>query len=161
MYLRLPFPRRHGLTPRLPGLPRRPAWRAGAACLLFVATLAAGPGAGCRPRERDAPEVALHWTVQPERPATGTARLALTLADTAQGRPVEGAEVRLEGNMSHPGMQPVFAAARESAPGVYEADLELTMAGDWFVLVDARLRDGRTVHRRLELRGVRPAGVGS
>lgn len=71
-----------------------------------------------------------------------------------------GAEVRLEGNMSHPGMQPVLAAARETSPGVYEGDLELTMAGDWLVLVDARLRDGRTVHRRIEFRGVRPADAG-
>jgi hypothetical protein len=124
---------------------------------LLLAALAAGPGAGCRPPETpetDAAEVTLRWTLSPDPPVTGTARLSLRLAEG--GRPVSGAEVRVEGNMSHPGMQPILAAAREVAPGVYATDLELTMAGDWLVLVDARLRDGRTVHRRIELRGVRP-----
>jgi hypothetical protein len=122
--------------------------------------LAAGPEAGCRPQGQDTPEVALHWTIHPDPPVTGTARLAFTLDDRAGGRPVQGAEVRLEGDMSHPGMQPVFASAREVKPGIYEAALELTMAGDWLVLVDARLRDGRTVHRRIEIPGVRPADAG-
>jgi hypothetical protein len=121
-------------------------------------TLAAGLGGGCRPPEQDTPEVSLRWTVAPDPPVTGTARLSLQL--TEGGRPVSDAEVRLEGNMSHPGMQPVFVRAREVTPGSYEAALELTMAGDWIVLVDARLRDGRTVHRQIELRGVRPAGAG-
>jgi hypothetical protein len=58
--------------------------------------------------------------------------------------------------MSHPGMKPVLATAREVAPGQYEAALELTMAGDWYLLVEARLRDGRTLHRQIDLRGVRP-----
>jgi hypothetical protein len=53
-------------------------------------------------------------------------------------------------------MQPVSASARETAPGRYEARLQLTMAGDWFVLVEARLSDGRTLRRQVDLPGVRP-----
>jgi hypothetical protein len=63
--------------------------------------------------------------------------------------------MRLEGNMSHPGMRPVFGTAREVAPGTYEAPLELPMGGDWFLLVDATLPDGGTLHRQVDLPGVR------
>jgi hypothetical protein len=80
--------------------------------------------------------------------------VSLTLTGTA-GSPVEGAAVRLEANMSHPGMKPVLAAAREVAPGRYEAALEFTMAGDWYLLLDARLPDGRTLHREVQIPGVR------
>jgi hypothetical protein len=52
-------------------------------------------------------------------------------------------------------MQPVFATAREVAPGRYEAPVELTMAGDWVISVDARFRDGRRFEQQLELRNVR------
>jgi sensor domain CHASE-containing protein len=52
-------------------------------------------------------------------------------------------------------MRPVFASAREVSPGTYEAPLELTMGGDWFLLVDARLPDGGTLHRQVDLPGVR------
>lgn len=97
----------------------------------------------------------MEWTVAPDPPATGPATFSLRLTDTAAGRPVAGAAVRLEGNMSHPGMKPAFGTAREVAPGRYEAPLDFTMAGDWFVLVEARLRDGRTLERQVEVRGVR------
>ncbi|HTQ81599.1 MAG TPA: FixH family protein, partial [Thermoanaerobaculia bacterium] len=75
--------------------------------------------------------------------------------DSAAHRPVTGATVTVEANMLHPGMTPVPGTAREVSPGRYAADLSLTMGGDWVVLVEARLRDGRTVHQELPLRGVR------
>lgn len=77
---------------------------------------------------------------------------------TEGGQPVENAEVRLEGNMSHPGMAPVFGDAREVAPGRYQAPLDLTMAGDWFILAQITLRDGRSLSRTSQLPGVRPRG---
>jgi hypothetical protein len=117
-----------------------------AACLLLP---------GCRPRAEAAPEIALSWTVAPRPPVAGPARFLLMLTDKATGQLVSGAKVQLEGNMSHPGMQPVFGVTRETEPGRYEGKLELTMAGDWIVLVDATLPDGRTVHRQVDLPGVR------
>jgi len=75
------------------------------------------------------------------------------LADEA-GQPIEGADVELEGNMSHAGMVPVFAAAREVAPGQYEAQLEFTMGGDWFIVVRAALPDGRSLERTFDVPGV-------
>lgn len=127
--------------------------RAGRLLLGLAACLIA---AGCRPPVAPAadttPDVALAWTVTPDPPAAGPATLALTLTDTRARRPVAGAAVKLEGDMSHPGMQPVFSTARETAPGRYEAPIRFTMAGDWILLVDARLRDGRTLHREIRLR---------
>jgi hypothetical protein len=137
MHLRVPSPSRLGL--------RRP-WP------VFLVLL--GLAAACRPPADDAGEVALDWSVEPSPPAAGPATLSITLTDEATRQPVRGAAVRLEGGMTHPGMQPVFAAAREVAPGRYQAPLRFTMAGDWFILVEASLRDGRAVHRQLDLPGV-------
>ena len=79
----------------------------------------------------------------------------LALTDTTTGTPVTGAVVRLEGNMSHPGMTPALGEAREIEPGRYQAQLDLDMAGDWFLVVDATLPDGRLLHRQVDLPGVR------
>jgi hypothetical protein len=142
MHLRFPPPRGNRLT-----LP------------LFLGLAAGLLPIGCRPPAGTAPEIAMEWTVAPDPPAIGPATFSLTLTDTAAGRPVAGAAVRLEGNMSHPGMKPVFGTAREVAPGRYEAPLDFTMAGDWFVLVEARLRDGRTLQRQADVRRVRAGPV--
>ena len=112
-------------------------------------------GAGCQPPARTAPEIELDWSVKPDPPRVGPATVSLALTDAKTGQPVRGAEVRLEGNMSHPGMKPVFGAARETGPGRYEAPIEFTMGGDWVILVDATLRDGRALQRQVDVRGVR------
>jgi hypothetical protein len=56
--------------------------------------------------------------------------------------------------MSHAGMAPVFAQATEAEPGHYEAPIEFTMGGDWFILVKATLPDGRQLERQMELPAV-------
>ena len=147
MYLRFPSQGRRGrlMTQRI---------SAAGSVLLLLLALAALPG--CRPPQGDStPEVALDWAVTPDPPVTGPASVRLTLTDRATGQPVQGAEVRLEGNMSHAGMKPVFGTARETGPGRYEASLDLHMGGDWLILVDARLRDGRSLQRQVDLPDVR------
>lgn len=57
--------------------------------------------------------------------------------------------------MSHAGMRPVFAEAKETGSGRYEASLELTMGGDWIVLINLTLPDGRKGQRKVEIKGVR------
>lgn len=145
MHLCLPPQAGHGLTP---GSLRRSLVRCLAAVLLL---------AGCQPP--GAPDVTdaveLSWSIEPQPPAVGPARLSLTLTEAA-AQPVTGAAVKLEANMSHPGMRPVFGTAEEVAPGRYLVPFELTMAGDWILLVDAALRDGRALRRQVDLRGVRP-----
>jgi hypothetical protein len=77
----------------------------------------------------------------------------LNLSD-AGGQPISGATVEIEGNMSHAGMAPVFAQAIEKEPGQYEAPLEFTMGGDWFILAKVTLPDGRHLERQINLPGV-------
>lgn len=123
--------------------------------LLLAACLIAS---GCQPPATPAaasPEVEVDWSIAPDPPVAGPVRLTFTLTDAATRQPVPGAAVRLEANMSHPGMQPVFATAREVAPGRYEAPLELTMGGDWFFLIDASLPGGGALRRQVDLPGVR------
>ncbi len=118
------------------------------ACLLL---------AGCGPSApaESSSNVSLDWRVSPDPPVAGPVLVSLVLMDGTTGRPVKGASVRIEGNMSHAGMKPVFASAREVAPGRYEAPLELTMGGDWFLLLDATLPEGGHLRRQLDLPGVR------
>ncbi|MFL6193608.1 MAG: FixH family protein [Thermoanaerobaculia bacterium] len=111
--------------------------------------------AGCRPAADTSDTIDLAWTVSPETPAAGSATFDIRLKDKASGRPVTGATVKLEGDMTHPGMQPVFSTAREASPGRYHAAMRFTMSGDWVILLDATLADRRTVHRQMDLRGVR------
>ena len=59
--------------------------------------------------------------------------------------------------MSHPGMTPVFADANEIEPGRYHATITLSMAGDWVILVNSTLADGRKVEQQFEIQGVQPA----
>ncbi len=101
----------------------------------------------------DMPEIGLLLEIDPSPPTVGLAMLTLTLTD-ANGQPISDAKLDIEGNMSHAGMTPVFSQATEFEPGKYRAPLELTMGGDWFVLVKTTLPDGRTFERQLDLPGV-------
>lgn len=108
-------------------------------------------GCGQRPAAQDG--VSVEHEVTPRPPRVGAARIALRVTDAA-GRPLSGARVRLEGNMSHAGMRPVFGEARESGPGRYESALEFTMGGDWVILVRLTLPDGREIERQFDVKGV-------
>jgi len=79
----------------------------------------------------------------------------LRLTDDS-GTAVKGARLRLEGNMSHPGMTPVFADAQEIEPGRYGSNMVLSMAGDWVILVYATLPDGRKFERQFEIKDLQP-----
>ncbi len=94
--------------------------------------------------------------IAPQPPRVGQATITLRVID-ASGQPLRGARIKLEGNMSHAGMTPVFADAAETEPGRYRANMELSMAGDWVVLVHLTLPDGAKVERQLEIKGVAPA----
>jgi hypothetical protein len=103
--------------------------------------------------ERGDPGLVLDVAISPTPPAVGPARLIITLEDTA-GAPVEGAEIVVEGNMSHAGMVPVVDTAQAEGPGSYGiSDFRFTMAGDWILTLRATLPDGRWV------RAVRPTKV--
>jgi len=122
-----------------------------AATLLTVAIVC---GAGCGGSGEPAPDLAVECTTVPSPPVVGVAQLELAVRDAA-GASVTGATVRIEGNMNHAGMTPSFAEAREIEPGRYQADLDFTMAGDWFLLVDVTLADGRTARRKVDVPSVK------
>lgn len=113
------------------------------ATLLLLSTLLAG---GCRGEiETGDPGLILELAISPTPPAVGQARLIISLEDSA-GAPVDGAEILVEGNMSHAGMAPVVDTAQAEGPGSYGiADFRFTMAGDWVLTLRATLPDGRWV----------------
>ena len=118
------------------------------ACLLFAQA--------CRQKSAPVVEFNFEHEISPQPARVGPVTITLRIAD-ASGRLVTGARIAIEGNMSHAGMTPVFAEATETGDGRYRASLELSMAGDWVVLVHATLRDGRKLEHQFEINGVAPA----
>ena len=111
---------------------------------------------GCRLRTGSSDDLILKHEISPQPARVGQVAITLRLTD-ARGTPVTGALLKLEGNMSHAGMTPVFAEAIETGDGRYRASLQLSMAGDWVVLVHATLPDGRKLEHQFEINGVAPA----
>src|SRR5262249_15752972 len=101
-----------------------------------------------------AEDVKLHFALRPDPPEVGSATATIQLTGK-DGKPVTGATLKLEGNMNHAGMKPVFAEAREVEAGKYEATLDLTRGGDWFVLITGTLGDGRKLKRKVDVPGVK------
>jgi len=124
-------------------------WILAATLVLLLLTLAACKRGG----SSDLPDIGLTLEIDPSPPAVGLAMLTLTLTD-ANGQPISDAKLDIEGNMSHAGMTPVFSQATPFEAGKYRAPLELTMGGDWFVLVKTTLPNGRTFERQIDLPGV-------
>jgi hypothetical protein len=107
---------------------------------------------GCQQNPSDA-DVKVDLQIEPSPPKVGMARVTLDVSD-AGGEPIKDATIKLEGNMNHAGMKPVFADAREEKPGRYKADLEFTMGGDWFILVEGKRKDGKTFKKKIDVKGV-------
>ena len=122
--------------------------------LTLAAVACALLGAACTLTE-PTPDFDFQHDVSPVSPAVGRpATVSLKLTDFLLSKPVSGARIQLEGNMTHPGMTPVFAEAKEDGPGRYHATLEFTMAGDWVVSVRAALPDGRKTDRQFDVKVV-------
>ena len=103
------------------------------------------------------PDVRIVPEVEPHPPRVGQVTVTVRVTQISSGNPITRAQVRLEGNMSHAGMAAVFAEAREIEPGVYQTNMELTMAGDWLLSVYVTLQEGLHVDRQFEIKGVAPA----
>lgn len=120
--------------------------------VLLAASVAAG---GCG---RSASAVSVAWQ---EKPAAVTvdqpALLQIVLRD-ASGQPIEGAALRIEAHMQHPGMAPVVETADPRGKGVYAARVSLSMAGEWIVIVSGELPDGRRIREQAGGLAARPAG---
>lgn len=119
------------------------------AASLVIAIYAAGCGADEAPSE----DVRVSWQIRPEPARAGSTTVTVALRDSS-GAPIQNAGVEIEATMTHPGMRPEMSAAEEIEPGLYESNLNLTMGGDWMLILNAELPDGRTLQRQNELRGV-------
>jgi hypothetical protein len=117
--------------------------------LLFVVLALSG----CKARALRADDVLFSSAVPPESYSVGPASLSFTLRD-ASGKPIDGAELSLEGDMSHPGIRPSLGRVEGRGQGVYAGKLDLTRAGDWFVRVWGTLPGGRSFERTVALKGV-------
>lgn len=107
----------------------------------------------CRYQNDSVPDLTLTHEVSPQPPRVGPSTITLRVAD-ASGKPATGLRIKLEGNMSHAGMSPVFAVAKETAPGEYSSTMELSMAGDWVCVVHMILPGGQELDRQFEIKGV-------
>jgi YtkA-like len=131
-------------------LPLRQEWKR-----LVISVCLAGLGfAGCLKSSGRAPAFSMEHEITPQPPRVGPASVTLRLTDAA-AKPVVGAHIAIEGDMSHPGMSPVFGEAKESATGRYEGQIDFAMAGDWVLLFHITLPDGRKLERQVNVNGVR------
>ena len=90
--------------------------------------------------------------VSPQPVRVGPVTVAFQLSNS--GKPVSGANVSLEGDMTHAGMAPVFGDAHEVEPGHYQGQLSLNMSGDWVVLMHITLPDGHNLEDQISISGV-------
>lgn len=118
---------------------------------LLLAALCICCAAGACRRTPAVGDVIVESTLTPPQPVVGMSALTLRLLDAGR-RPISGASLRVEGHMAHPGMAPVQATATERAPGVYEAELQFTMRGDWILLVTGALANGAVVNYRIDVK---------
>lgn len=109
---------------------------------------------GCQSSGNDTSDVKLDWEIKPDPPTVGMATMNITMRDSTN-QLITDADIKLEGNMSHPGMEPVLTTAEEVTPGQYSAEIEFTMAGDWFILIESTLPDNQVVERQVNIPGVR------
>jgi hypothetical protein len=137
---------------RHPGCGRRKA--AAISCAVILSLVFAGPLACRRARSGDDGGFSVIEQIRPQPVRIGPAEIDIRVAD-ASGKPLNGATVTVEADMSHPGMSPVFAKAREQNPGTYLATVNLTMGGDWVVLTHIKLPGGKRIERQMSVRGVR------
>lgn len=121
----------------------------------FLAAISLPLCMGCNraAKPSSAETVAFETTPQPAR--VGAVTMDFTLADAA-ARPVIGAQLTTEADMTHAGMGPEFGTVEEKRPGRYESTLKLGMAGDWVILLHGTLPTGEKLERQFELKDVRP-----
>lgn len=109
---------------------------------------------GCRQEAESESGVRIDWSISPDPPQTGPVKMEFTLTDEA-GMPVRASDIRMEANMTHPGMQPVLAGATETAEGRYVSEFEFTMPGDWYILIDGELPGGGRFQKQVDVAAVR------
>ncbi len=121
--------------------------------LTSTAVLSILLAAGCHRQTASSLDITVVHEIAPQPARVGLTTIALGLTDPSS-RPVTAAHITLEGDMSHPGMAPIFGEASEVAPGRYQGKLNFSMGGDWAVLVHITMPNGQKLERQFDVRGV-------
>jgi hypothetical protein len=132
----------------------RPGGRPSARRVIVCAAVAGLLLAACARPDQAAPRLTIDWK---PAPAVGRESVAEIHLIDAGDQPLDGARLRLEAFMSHPGMAPVGSTVDEQGRGRYRARLTFTMAGDWVVRLQGTRPDGRRLDLQEDVRRVRPA----
>jgi hypothetical protein len=109
---------------------------------------------GCSKSSGRSPSISVDNDISPQPTRVGPATVTLRLTDVA-GKQVTGAHIAIEGEMSHPGMSPVFGQAKELEAGRYQGQIDLAMHGDWVLLFHIALPDGRKLDDQASVPAVR------
>jgi hypothetical protein len=121
-----------------------PSLRQVAALVLIVAFAVgcrpeSGGSAGAATTAADARSVVVRPIESPARVGDALVEVEVRL----DGAPVEGAQVRVVGDMTHAGMVPVLADAEHVGDGVYRTvAFAFTMSGDWMLTAEVTFPDG-------------------
>lgn len=121
---------------------------------LLISILIFASGCNFEKSAKPAKETEVEWSVSPKPARVGPIIVTLKIKDPS-GRPLKATLINVEGNMTHPGMVPLYTKALEVKRGVYTANMNLNMPGDWKLLFDIKLSDGSVVQKSLDLSGVK------
>lgn len=108
---------------------------------------------GCRSRNSSTDDIYVRQRISPQPVHVGKETVAIQLVN-ASAQPITQAGIIVEGDMTHPGMAPVFTTASETIPGSYQAHIDFNMSGDWVLILHIKLPDGRSLEREMEVKGV-------
>lgn len=101
--------------------------------------------------EKKSGDLTLALETQPVKPKVGDSVVRLKIRD-AKGNPVLDATVNIISTMTMPGMAPGKAVAKHVKDGVYEATVNLAMAGAWEIGVSVQRPGQKEVRERFTLR---------
>lgn len=122
-------------------------------CTAVLCATALSSSTGCHRQPNPSEGISIEESITPQPVRAGAEVVAFRLTNP-DGSPLSGAHVRLEGDMNHPGMAPMFADATETSPGNYRAPIEFSMGGDWVLLFHVALADGRRIEKQIDVKGV-------
>jgi Cu(I)/Ag(I) efflux system membrane fusion protein len=97
--------------------------------------------------EKKAGDLTINFETQPAKPKLGENVAKLKIRDV-KGNPVPNATVNVAFAMSMPGMAPGQTAAKHVKDGVYEARINLAMAGPWEITVSVQRPGQKSVQER-------------
>ncbi len=103
-------------------------------------------------------KVNMAFEVNPDPAEVGPSHLTVILTDD-KGQPIEGATLKIKGDMGHDGMQPLHAQARAETNGSYGAPFKWTMGGKWALTISAELPDGQMAEQQFDLMVANPTSA--